>query len=206
MTGYGKELLSRGDLNFVYWSSFDDEVDYDPILYDEKVTGSTTFISNDIDSFRQMSIEDTLVREATTGYKKFNRSGSDNTNVIRPMFDIPQGQKVLPRFINNPSDISIEIKQNKISELLIKRDQNGNVIEQMGPYDRGYKKYDSTKKMFEFNFNDGAFPPDYKAQGFLVRMYQSSSDGLIEIGQKIDANNTISFSNDLILYPPNEGK
>lgn len=202
LTGYGKELLTHGALQFVYWSAFDNEVDYDPY-----VSASGSLSEDVLESQIAQLVEDSLVQEATTGYKRLNNSGSDTTNVFRPMFDMPQGQVILPQVTSSaPTDATLEVKQRKVTELLIKRDQNGVVLEQMGPYDRGYERFESSHAVFEYGYAPGSFPSDSKLGGFLVRVFQSGSEGLVEVDQRRDLDGNLSFNNDLMLVPLKGGK
>lgn len=195
LTGYGKELFSKGELRFVYWAAFDDEVDYDPYVAE---SGSLTEEALAAKKFQL--IEDTIVREATTGYRRVNRSGSDTTNVHRPLFDMPQGQVTLPAVTSSaPSEVTLEVTQQKVVETLQKRDAAGTIVETMGPYDRGYTRTNPSSFHLEYGYQPGAFPSDAKLEGFLVRVFESGSEGLVQIDERRDSNNEVSFNNDLVL-------
>lgn len=196
LTGRGKELLSQGDLRFVYWAPFDDEVDYDPF-----VAGSASLSSVELSSSKTVQTEASLVREATTGYRRHDRFGRDTTNVHRPLFDMPQGQRILPRVtssVDHSEGLEIVVKQRKIVETRIKRDQFGNVVEQLGPFDRGYERFEASDVSFEYAYAGGSFPADHRSEGFLVKVYRSGSDGHVKVDEKRDATNRLSYENDLI--------
>lgn len=192
LTGLGKRLLSQGDLSFVYWVPFDDEVDYDPYIYN---SGSLTMAQMSQSQFDQ--VEATLVREATSGYRSMNKSGSDYTNVHRPLFNMPQSQRVLPRmqssFGTGSVELTLEVKQRKVYDIHIRKDQFGNTIEQLGPYDRGQERYESSNVILGYKYAPGSFPPDFNSDGFLVRVYRSGSEGLIEVGERLDSENQIAY-------------
>jgi hypothetical protein len=308
LTGYGKTLLSKGDLRFVYWAPFDDEVDYDPYI---SQSGSMTAVQ--LSSSRQDFIESTLVREATAGYRElttrvkmgaasfpvvsgaiaphaasnvspsgdgwirivdeygdflysgsvlpapatwtppvdvevaFGGNGSwaygtvtagtfisnvgggfrtffgsdplpgvvknlwarplgfnsDTTNVIRPLFTMPQGQMVLPRLVISPNTsgtLALEVRQRKIQEVQLKQDGSGQNIESLGPYDRGYERYDTEYLTLEFGYTPGTFPADYQHEGILVRIYRNQVEGVTEVRDRRDLENQISYGNDLKLW------
>lgn len=199
LTGEGKFLLSNGDLQFVYWSVFDDEIDYDQSLMN---TGSLS--PDEISDAVIALAESTPLRECTTGYRRFNNSGSDNTNVFRPLFTMPQGQQVLPRvrvFEGDESEeISLVTKQQKIIDLHIQKDPSGNPLQVVGPFDRGYVRSDPSTKTFEMGYAADSYPPDHQHEGFLVRVYKSGTDGLQEVGQRHSLNNDLCYSNDLKIF------
>lgn len=202
LTGYGKELLSKGELRFVSWVPFDDDVDYDPPLMNSGSLSETALAEAKL-----RSIEDTITREATTGYRKWNMSGSDHTNAHRPMFDMPQGQTLLPVLTSSvPSELTLEVKQRKVSDLNIKRDSAGRVLEQLGPFDRGFERYSTSDVEIEFHFPNGSWPADMNLNGLLVRVFESGSDGLTEVSDRRDIQGNLSFSNDLVIVadPENE--
>lgn len=193
ITGKGKSLLSKGNLRFVYWRAFDDEIDYNPFI---SQSGSLT--AAQIEDHIQEQIEFTPIREATTGYKDVNSLHLDNTNVFLPLYDMPQGQSQIPRTVfDAPDDPGIEIVQQKITNVLVKRDQNGNVIDQLGPFDWGFKRFDSSKQTFTMAYS--GFPSDFKPEGFLVRVLESGSDGYVEIMPQRDQQNRLSFGPDFSL-------
>lgn len=173
LTGEGKYLLSRGELNFVYWSAFDDEVDYTPFI-----SNSGSLSSQQISASIQTLIEDTVLREATTGYRRFNKSGSDDTNVHRPLYKMPQGQYTLPTFVavQNPTG-SVSARQQANS--------TGSIIS------------NTSNVTYNFMYTKDSFPQEYQYEGVLVRVYRSGSEGLIELGQQLDMQNNICFGSEL---------
>jgi hypothetical protein len=194
LTNEGKRLLSKGDLRFCYFALFDDEVDYDPFI---RNSGSLT--ADQLSSSIEDQIESGLVREAVTGYQIANVSGSDFTNVHRPLFTIPQGQAILPRMSSSvPSDsqFDIVVRQRKLQDMHIQRDPAGNVIQNLGPFDRGFERYDSSGVKFDFHIMDYPVDPENQ-QGFLVRVYQSGTEGLVEVKDRRDSNNDVCYNNDM---------
>lgn len=75
LTSHGKMLLSHGELRFVYWAAYDDEIIYG-------MTGSKT--------------EDPLQREAISGYRFYNLRGEDRTNANYALMTVPPGWDVVP--------------------------------------------------------------------------------------------------------------
>lgn len=197
LTGEGKYLLSKGELRFVYWVPFDNEVDYDPFL---TTTGSLTAIQKSASIDEQ--IENSPVREATTGYRRMSVSGSDTTNLREPLFTVPQGLMVVPRMTGTDGptgSIDIEVKQQKVSELFIKKDPAGNVTEQLGPYERGFERFDTSVFVLGYGYTRAGFPLGHPLDGFLVKVYRSGADGLTEVDARRDMNNELAFNNDLAL-------
>lgn len=196
LTGEGKHLLSRGELKFVYWTPFDVEVDYDPFLVN---SGSLT--AAQLSASINEQIENSPIREATTGYPRLNTSGSDETNVSNPLFSVPQGHRVIPRLVTSaPSGtVELEVKQRKVSEIHQKRDFQGKITEQIGPFDRGFERFDVSAVGLEYGYSKDGFPADHVFDGFLVKVYRSGSDGLTEVYERRDAKNALAFNNDLRL-------
>lgn len=201
MTGYGKRLLSEGELRFVYWAAFDDEVDYDPCI-----SQSSSLSSTQLSQSRQDQIEATLVREAVTGYRLFNNSGSDNVNVCKPLFTAPQGQVQLPRLSGSSlptGSLDIVTYQQRLQEVRVQKDSVGNVIETLGPYDRGVQRFNSDSVNLFFEYVPGSWPAEHRPEGFVVRFYVSGAEGYHQVEAKLDSSNDISFNNDLKVYPFN---
>jgi hypothetical protein len=199
LTGYGRSLLSEGKLRFVYWMPFDDEVHYDPFISESGTLNSIQLSQSIIDH-----IEDQPIREAVAGYPLFNKSGSDYTNVIRPIFSMPQSQQFIPRMSasDGPTgSLTLETQQQKISDVRVTKDSNGNVLEQIGPIDRGYQRFNTTAFHFQYQYTPGSYPSDYKPDGFTVRVFRSGAEGTVEVKERRDGNNVISFNNDLQLIP-----
>lgn len=197
LTGEGKALLAKGDLNFVYWTPFDVEIDYDPYMAN---SGSLTTaqLSASIDTL----IENAPIREATTGYKRLNSKGLDTTNVSNPLFTVPQGHRVIPRMkvTDGPTgSIDIEVKQRKVSEIFVKKDNHGKVLEKLGPYDRGFERFDTSIFTIEHGYSRGGFPADHVFDGFVVKILRSGSNGLVDVSPSRDMSNNIAFNNDLRL-------
>ena len=197
LTNRGNQLLSQGKLRFVYWSVFDDEVDYDPVIM-----GSGSLTSTQLSETRQQHIELTPVREATTGYSRgLNFLMLDQTNVSASLFSMPQGSVYIPRMTGSfgSSTGSIQVQQQKLQFLTLVRDQNGNVIDQIGPYDQGYDRFDSSVVDISLGYAPGSFPNTLVPNGFLVKVYSSSSNGYVLVPERVDSQGRTSYNNDLLL-------
>lgn len=199
LTDYGKELFSVGRLDFVYYAFSDDEVDYDPYIFNSGSLSSTELTASKVEQ-----IEATLVREATTGFRKASDlTGDDTTNINNITFSMPQGQKVLPLMRFNPDVTSGSVKTNQraIQEVHVKRDQNGNEIDRIGPFDKGHEKFGSSLFMLELKVDD--FFDVGSNEGFRVDVFLSASEGgvgLKEIVSKKDRQRVLSYLTDLKIH------
>lgn len=197
LTNEGKRLLSKGNLRFSYFVLFDDEVDYSPFI-----SNSASLDPEQFSGSVYQQIEATLVREASHGYELSNKSGSDFVNVHRPLFTMPQGQHTLPRMSasNAPTgSFTIAVQQRKIQDMHVQLDKDGNIVQTLGPYDRGYQRYNPSNFSFDLVVNDFNVDKSHK-EGFLVKVLQSGTEGLVEIGERRDLKNDIAFNNDLKLH------
>ncbi len=193
LTGRGKDLLSRGELNFCYWIPFDDEINYDPFISSSGSMGLAQ-LSASID----VEIENTPVREATTGYRYTNSSGSDFTNVHRPMYTMPQGQQVLPRAVFPVTGSrDLNTKQRRVQRVYHTRDADGRYLNTIDPVDIGVERFDPTRFSLDMSYTNDSFPHDFNPEGFHVRLYRSGSMGLTEVSPKRDMNNDIAYNNDV---------
>ena len=192
LTGAGRSLLSKGDLRFVYWTPFDDEVDYDPFI-----TESGSLSDSELSDLKQTKTEDPLVREACFGYPVNNRASADTTNVNRPVFTVPPGQKNLPRAILASGSLEISMDQRPQMKLLVQRDHNGKIVEQIGPHPAGVVRSNSSEEVIPVHYSPDSYPSEYPLEGFLVTVYQSSSDGYVEVLHNRDTNGNLVYNNDL---------
>jgi len=194
LTGEGKRLLSLGQLGFVYWRAFDDEVDYSPF-----VSQSGSMTDEQFLAAVEEQIESTPVREATTGYRQHNLLGEDKTNVQNPLFTMPHGQVVLPRadFGDATGSIGISVKQQKIVSVYESKDQSGNIIQSSGPVDSGCRRFDTSVSGREFRLS--GFSQDYRPDGFFVRVLESGSHGYSDVPARLAEDNGICFGADLEL-------
>ncbi len=194
LTNEGKWLLSRGELRFSYFVLFDDEVDYSPYI-----SNSASLSQIELSASRRDQVETTLVREAVSGYVMGNSSGSDTTNVRSMLFTVPQGQRVLPRMTmtDGPTgSFTIETKVQRSEEVFYKVDQNGNILEKAGPFDRGCHRFDPSRQVFRMGI-DGPFFDEGLREGFLVEVYASGAEGIFRLRDRLDAFNDISFDPDV---------
>jgi len=215
LTDTGKQLLMKGQLRFVYWIPYDDEVDYNPPTYVEP--GSTMSLPE----ISQIMTETPLVREATLGYRGLNFVAMDTTNVHRPMYSVPPGVGVaghpfpLPQMSVDQAALAISMSQQPLKVTYIKKDSGGQIIQQIGPIDNGVQRFGSDKAQLAASFPSGAFPSDFKSEGFLATVHLSSaisfqegvdplaqavlSGGYEEILHNRDSVGDISYRNDLKL-------
>ncbi len=195
LTNQGKDLLSRGELNFCYWVPFDEGVDYDPVLMN-----SSSLTTDQLSASIYSSIESAPVREAVTGYRSLNASGRDETNVSRPLFTMAQGQKVLPRTEFPPeSDRQVEVKQRKVQKLLVSMDKNGHYVNKLEPVDVGIERISPTSFPLTIRYTRDSFPSGFQPEGFFLRVFKSGSDGYSELKPRRDMTNELAYSNDVRL-------
>lgn len=195
LTDYGKELYSKGELEFSYFTFSDDEVDYDPWIYNSGSLSDTELTASKLEH-----VENSLVREATFGVGlDSGPAARDLSNINNLLFTMPQGQKVLPRMSVSPDFLtgSINAVQQKVERTGIVRDQYGTVIDKSGPFHMGYRKFKSTRVTFEGRVDD--FFEKSAQEGFLVRVFHSGTSGLFEIDERYDIENVVSYANDLRL-------
>jgi hypothetical protein len=174
LTGAGKKLLMKGDLRFVYWIPFDDEADY------------------------QVKVEDPLVREACSGYPSNNKNAEDRVNVNQPLFTAPN-RSVLPTMDVDISGSSVKVKQQPYTKTYVKYDGDGKELTKVGPVPDGVDRTNILSALVDAKYETGSFPPDHTLEGFLVTMYVSSSDGLVEIFHNRDSAGDLVYRNDLKL-------
>ena len=191
LTGHGKQLLSQGELEFVYWAPFDDEVDYDPFL-----SNSGSLSQLELTGAINEHIEATLVREANTGYAISNTSLDDATNVKRPLFTMAQGQNIVPKMKVDDAGGTLEIQ---VDQYKSTKTFNSNVATDQKTYDVGYVRENSTSAEITLGYEKDSYPSDHTYEGFLLRMYKSGSDGLVELEHKRDASNELAFDANIIL-------
>lgn len=196
LTGHGKSLLSQGQLRFCYWTPFDDEVDYQP-----PIVQSASMSPEQLSASIYRSIEDTPIREATTGYRTLNSSGSDFTNVHRPIFTMAQGQVVLPRTVfPHEENRNIHTTQRKVQRIYQDRDRRGRYANSLEARDIGTERFDASTFSLEFSYTKDSFPSDFQPEGFHVRVYRSGSNGWAEVVPRRDMSNDISYNNDVRVF------
>jgi hypothetical protein len=176
LTDTGKMLLMKGELRFVYWVPFDDEVDYsppDPLL--------TTSLGQTQDERRTELTESPLIREATMGYRGLNLVEEDNTNVHRPMYTAPPGvghTSPLPQMVVDigSGSVDITIEQRKLTKTYVEKDQDGKIVGgQIGPFQIGVQRGHASSVDLLARYSTGSYTPDHGLEGFLLTIYQSSS-------------------------------
>lgn len=190
LTGVGKSLLSKGDLNFVYWMPFDDEVDYEPFIHNSASLSASALTSSMIEK-----TEDPLIREAAYGYRYVDGAVEDRTNVNRPLFTVSSGKKIVPAMqvsgLSSSGSVEISVnQQQKILRMIEKVD--GDILS-------GVSRQDSTMTTVELSYDDATEFSEGKLEGFLVTTYVSSSDGYVEFLHNRDSRGNIVYRNDLQL-------
>lgn len=196
LTDYGKELYSKGDLEFSFYAFSDDEVDYDPWI-----SGSGSLTATQLTSSKIEQIEATLVREAVFGLpKNLCPAAKDQTNIKDLLFTIPQGQKILPRMTISPDALSgtINVTQQKLQRSVVSRDSEGNIINKSEKIDLGFKTSNVSKYVVDFDLKE--FLNKDSNEGFLIRYFSSGSGGLTELTHKRDLDDVVSYSNDIRLF------
>lgn len=196
LTQEGRRLLSLGQLDFVYFSLFDDEVDYDPWI-----NGSGSLTEQELSASIREQIDHAMILEATTGFMPGpSQIGRETFGVREPLFTMPQGQRILPELEIVPDTSgSVEVIQRKVEEVYIKRDQTGAVLNKIGPVDIGYERVKSSDSVINVNVKD--YLDDKSQAGFLVKVFISGSDGLQEIDHKRDFRGDSSYGLDLKIFP-----
>ncbi len=177
LTREGRRQLAEGSLRFRHFALFDDEVDYDPY-----VSNSGSFSDEQLEERRLALIEDTLVFEAFPGRLITEVSDADHVmGPASPLFDMPQGQTVLPRMSVTPDVTSslLEVRQA--------------VVSSEGPrsFPAGVMRQSPSIATFELSMRD--YHGDQADHGVLVRLFTSGSDGLREIPPARDYLNEHSF-------------
>lgn len=204
LTDTGKSLLLKGELQFVYWIPFDDEVDYDP-------PDVTPELGQTLEARRTELTETPLVREATGGYRGLNLREEDTTNVIRPMFSAPPGvgqSYPLPQLEVDITGAQVQIKQALLTKYY-------GPLEKPSFQERlGVRRFEPSTTVLNAQYSTASFPSDAQTEGFLVTVYQSSSlrtnengemaGGFQELLHNIDSSGSIAYLNDLRLvnYTP----
>lgn len=227
LTDTGKSLLLKGDLHFVYWIPFDDEVDYDPSINGEWLGGqfipSSSLAVDDKLSLQTRLTEDPLIREASMGYRGLNNRQVDFTNVHRPMYSAPPGvgqtYPMVKAAVSYGTEetkgfVEVEVQQQKKSTLFVQYDDKGQTI--IRTFDTGQSAFERTstsqpKISADYPLSHNEFPKDMQVEGFLVTMYHSSTlktekdefnndiviGGFQEILQNRDSKGNIVYRNDL---------
>jgi hypothetical protein len=182
LTETGKQLLMKGELRFVYWTPFDDEVDYNPQVQ----TLDLGHTQQTIQERKNELIETPLVTEAKMGYRGLNLVSEDLTNVHRPMFTAVPGVGVstpLPQASVDKDAIVINIEQKKLTKTYVQLDSQGRAVGgRAGPITVGYQRSNGSTADIYATYSTGTFTQDSQLEGFLLTMYQSSSLASSSIG------------------------
>lgn len=193
LTDEGKRQLSVGELKFVYYSFFDDAVEYNPYI-----SNSSSLTSEQLSAEKTKQTESFLGMEAVTGLSfKRLQNDLDTINVNKPLFTMPQGLKVLPRATYDPDIVSgtIQTSQQKLSTIYTKKDSNGTTISSDGPFDNGFIREKTSAVTVDLGYQD--FFPEFMQKGFLINVLASGSDGLDMVLSKKDAMEDDCYKTDL---------
>lgn len=177
LTREGRRQLSEGHLDFRYFVLFDDEVDYDPY-----VANSGSLTENGLRETRLALTEDTLVFEAMHGRLITEVSDADHLlGPSSPLFDMPQGQTLLPKLSVIP-DVTSSIMS--VTQA---------VVSSKGPTNRpaGVLRQKATITTFELDVKN--YFEDSLDQGVWVRLFTSGSEGLREVVPARDYLNEYSY-------------
>jgi hypothetical protein len=224
LTEVGKSHLLRGDLTFVFWIPFDDEVGYGPLAGDLQRDQSV------FDRAQQL-VESPLVVEARSGYTGPNFMGEDLMNVNRPMFTAPPGvgqtfpvpQMRVSRpatyqvggqdvdtfvpldapldmlfsdaIVPVPKKIIVDVSQQVVSTV-----SGSSAVERFG----------STEAVLTADYLPGSYSVEHSLEGFLLSVYASSTlhvddqgnetGGLSEVLHNRDSSGSICYRNDLKVH------
>jgi hypothetical protein len=195
LTGVGKSLLAQGNLRLVYWIPFDDEVDYDPYI-----ANSGTLTEAQLSASKLEKTEEPLTREASFGYRVYDREAKDRVNVNRPMYTLPPNPKELPQMTVSPTGaLVVTIQQTPSAIRDVVRSVRGDLVaspnkEEMTSVDRS----GSSTAVIDVTYS-GSFGENYQMDGFLVTVYHSSSEGYVETPHNRDSEGNIVYRNDLKL-------
>lgn len=195
LTREGRRQLSRGRLDVTYYVLFDDEIDYDPYISDSG-SMSSAILSASIDDHIQM----TPVIEAVCGTQHGEDYRFDGALGVRDvLFTMNQGQKLVPRMVMSPDLMAVDVSasQWRREDVIIRRDQNGRVVEQLGSFDGGFESFDPGVLTFDLSIGDGV--RDGSGDGFVVRVFKTGSDGLEEVASRLDSRFEESYGTDLLL-------
>ena len=219
LTETGKQLLMKGELRFVYWIPFDDEVDYNP----PNVTQDPGHLQQTVQERTQELVETPLVRECSMGYRGLNLVSEDLTNVHRPMFTAVPGVGLstpLPQMTLDVTGVAVSMEQAKLTKTYVQKDSQGKtIVGQVGPVTTGFQRSNASTQVVNASYSTGAFTDDSRYEGFLITVYQSSSlvsssigtgtlsdvylisgqGGHQEILHNRDSQGNIVYSNDLAL-------
>lgn len=203
LTDHGKKLYSQGKLEFKYYALSDEGVDYDPFI-----SNSGSLTPTQLSASKIEQIEATLVREATFGLENgLNNAAKDETNIKDLLFTMPQGQTILPKMKFSPelSSGSITINQTQLIDSHVTVDTDGNrVSHPVSNMTRGFEKAEQTRLDFDLSIND--FFDEQSLSGFDIKVFESGSDGLIEVKPKDDLRNHLSFNCDMKMFRGNQIK
>lgn len=194
LTDYGRQLISVGQLDFVYWAAFDDGVDYSPVLMESSSLDSITLSSSLVSA-----IEESLVIEAIPGRTNVV-NGNESAGLTSILFDVPQGKVTIPRAMlpmKGAIDV-IQTSQRKLTQTHVKKTDEGVVVERVGPIDVGYERLNATSLPVSLGYKIGDYPLGHEYSGFFIEIHVSGTDGLTSVDARRDSTNSLVFNGDLV--------
>lgn len=204
LTDYGRKLYSKGKLRFVYYAFSDDEIDYDPWITNSAYI-SGTLDGPDLTGSIVEQIQTQHVFEAVTGMAFGKDKDCKDTVCIKNLlFTMPQGQNILPEMemIPEVESGSLGSKQRKLQKQYTGKGKVGlSTLESIHPIDEGIETFRNNKLFLDLNLKD--YFDNNATEGFLIRVYESGSDGLKEIYHHRDMGNIISYLRDVRLFNDN---
>lgn len=177
LTGHGRALLSQGRLDFVYWSAFDDEVDYVPYVHD-----SGSLSTEEYHQTLRDLIEGTPVMEAIPGRRVPDSSGSERVGTVSVLFDVQSDAPRLPVARFHSGSVILSGSQRAVNA---------------GSVTLGYEQVMGDEETLEF-FLDGDVGDE--PEGFHFRFFVSGSSGLREVFPKRDDMNDLAFGLGLVVH------
>lgn len=208
LTGHGKMLLSHGELRFIYWAAFDDEIQY------SSPHGSTGSLVQDplvpllSGSALTAYTEDPLQMEANQGYRLFgNLRGEDRCNVNRALLTVPPGQTTVPSASISYNRNVIMATQQPVVQEFWRAGSDGNPIDAY--YNRtnmGVLRFGSAEMRVEAKYSNDSYPKNHKLEGFYVRVLASSSYGYHDQHHTLSDNSDIVFGADLKMSASSPGQ
>lgn len=202
LTDTGKQLLLNGKLRFAYWIPFDDEVNYQPVVTVDHLSGTLPTpddITAAITAASQSMLEDPIIREASYGYRGLNDIQEDTTNLQRPLFTAVPGVghiSPIPEMIVSTDTATVQVTQYSTSKRMVRKNELGNIVA-TSMYDDGFRRIAGQGTNVDITYSTGSFSPDQALEGFLVTMYQNVSGTLKEVVHNAGADGQVAYLNDL---------
>lgn len=171
----GRRQLASGELEFCFYSFWDDEVDYDPVIVESGSLGD-----DQLADMRMLSIEDGLVLEARDDWS-FRDSPLVPLAMTRaPLFERPVGTLEVPIAETLPTELDLEIAQVAQGQI--------------------FQRTSSPALTVSIRVTGPS-----QQLGADLRVAISGSDGMQELSAKKDLHGRASFGYDLTVSPTRDG-